>query len=463
MTSVIVGQTVTLLAQFYAYDGGPLQDLDATPSIGIVNIATGGVALSTTTASVTHPGTGSYGYAWTPATTLAGGSYLVTWSGLSSGNAVTASETVTVTGLGTSPSANDSEGVWYTTRESIKRALDIAETARNNRIIDRHISSASRIVEGFCHRRFYPYIATRKWDWPNIQGALPWRVWVDDADIISLTTLSTTGGGAIPLANVFLEPNRNGPPYDRIELDLSSASAFGGGSTYQRSIIATGLFGYTNNETTLGVTVEALDTTETGIDVDGPTSALVGVGSILRIDDERVIVTERSNLSTGQTITSALDAQQKTVTVPVGSGANFGVDETIVIDAERMLVVDIVGNNLTVVRAYDGTPIASHSSGATVYAGRTLTVRRGALGTTAAAHSISSTVYLWQVPGGIQELVQAMTISDLMQEQTGWFRTMSASSNFGGASRRAATLEALLDLKERVLQHYARKARQRTI
>jgi hypothetical protein len=50
-----------------------------------------------------------------------------------------------------------------------------------------------------------------------------------------------------------------------------------------------------------------------------------------------------------------------------------------------------------------------------------------------------------------------------MQEQTGWFRTMSASSIFGGTARRAATVEALVDFREQMYRTYGRKARTRTI
>ncbi|MFI9824415.1 hypothetical protein ACIHFC_28785 [Streptomyces sp. NPDC052013] len=96
MTEVIAGQSVTLLAQWYAYESGPLTDLDATPSIKITSIATGTTVLAATTTGVTHPGTGSYGYAWTPAAGLTPGSYLVQWSGLEAGTPVSATETVTV-------------------------------------------------------------------------------------------------------------------------------------------------------------------------------------------------------------------------------------------------------------------------------------------------------------------------------------------------------------------------------
>lgn len=96
MADVIAGQSVTLLSQWYSFNGGPLTDLDTTPTITIVSIATGATALAATTSGVTHPGTGAYGYAWTPSSSLAPGAYLATWSGLKNGTPVTAAETVTV-------------------------------------------------------------------------------------------------------------------------------------------------------------------------------------------------------------------------------------------------------------------------------------------------------------------------------------------------------------------------------
>jgi len=97
MTDVIAGQTVALLSQWYEYEGGPLVDLDATPTITITNIATSEVAVATTTTGVTHPGTGTYGYPWTTAAALAPGSYLTQWNGTKSAAPVAASEIVTVT------------------------------------------------------------------------------------------------------------------------------------------------------------------------------------------------------------------------------------------------------------------------------------------------------------------------------------------------------------------------------
>lgn len=351
----------------------------------------------------------------------------------------------------------------YSTRETMQRALDIHETARNVRNLDRALQSASRRTEGLCHRTFYPQVDTKYFDWPSIQGALPWRIWLDDTDLISVSELSSGGTVIAPSAYV-LEPNRTGPPYTQLSLRTSSSASFGGGSSHQQDVAVTGLWGHSNVEVVSGVTVEALDSVETLVDVDAQTSGDVGVGSIIRIEDERLLVTGRTPLSTGQVVGgSGLGVNKSDVTVAVADGTQFTTEEIIRIGAERLLVVDVVGNNLTVIRAYDGSLLAAHAAGAAIFAPRTLMVQRGALGTTAAAHALGVTVNVWDPPSGIEQLTTAEAIHELMQEQTGWFRTMSASSNFGGTAKRAATIEALMDLRQQVYREYGRKARTRTI
>ncbi|MFG3510246.1 hypothetical protein ACGF5F_32640 [Streptomyces sp. NPDC047821] len=461
MTSVIAGQSLPLLAQFYDFDGGTLTDLDATPSVTITNIGTGSTALTATTSGVTHPGTGSYGYTWTPSTSLAAGAYLVLWSGLKNGGAVTASETVTVVAPASAEATNTSpHGVWYCTREDVQRALDVKETARNARQIDRAIEGASRSVETLCHRRFYPVVATRYWDWPDGRTSRPWRLWLDDNELISVTTI-TSGGTTIPSTDFFLEPVRSGPPYNRVEIDLDSSAAFGGGATHQRSIAITGLYGYRNDETAVGALAEALDASEASIDITGAASAELGVGSVLRVDSERMIVTGRSMLDTGQNLGGAgLTAQANSVTVAVTDGTAYAIDEVILVDSERMLIVDIAGNSLTVRRAWDGSVLAAHTAGTDIYAPRTLTVTRGALGTTAATHTPATSVYRWNPPGPVRQLTLAEAISTLTLEQAG-YSLMLRSGETG--SERKRDQRGLEVLREQVYASHGRKARIRGV
>lgn len=350
-------------------------------------------------------------------------------------------------------------GIWYATREDVKRAVDSKETSRTNGQIDRALETAARNVEALCHRTFAPVIATKSFDWPNSQYATPWRLWLDANELISVSTV-TSGGTAISTADVLLEPNEYGPPYNRLELNLGSDAAFGGGETHQRDITITGLYGYRDDETTLGVTTEALDTSETGIDVDGPTAAAIGVGSVLRVDDERLAVTGRTMAATGQTLGGNLDAKAATVTVPLASAVGFIEDEVILIDGERMLVADVAGTNLIVKRGWDGSTLAAHTTGATVYASRTLTVTRGVLGTTAATHSTAAPVHRWDPPAPVRTLCIGEALNLLGLEHAGYAVALKAGE---AGSERTRDVRGIAALRAQVYDTYGRKARLRGV
>jgi hypothetical protein len=350
---------------------------------------------------------------------------------------------------------------WYCTREDVQRALDSKPTARNAGQVDRAIESASRDVEALCHRRFYPEVATRFFDFPGPQYARPWRLWLDDSELISVTSLSS-GGVEINAADYFLEPNRSGPPYNRVEIDLAGPATFGGGDTHQRDITLTGLFGYRNDETTAGaLTAAVASASATSITVNAAASAALGVGSVLRLGTERLLVTARGMADTGQNLGADLTAQNSAVSVAVADGTAFAVDEVLLIDSERMLVVDIAGNILTVKRAWDGSVLAAHTAGADIYAPRTFTVRRGALGTAAAAHDSGAAVARWDPPGPVRDLVLAEAVAQLTNEQSGYARARRTGD--GGGSERAMDATALASLRDRVYASHGRKARVRAV
>lgn len=347
-------------------------------------------------------------------------------------------------------------GIPYATREDVKSALDIKMTARNDAQVDRALEAASRSVEGFLHRSFAPTLATRYFNWPNLQRARSWRLWLLNDDLISVTSLAA-GGITIPEADFFLEPVNEGPPYDSIEIDMDSSSAWSTDGTHQRSIVVTGLWGDSDNNTLVGTLAEALDASETAVGVDGATAAQIGVGSLLKADSERMLVTERSTLTTGQTLQSAIDALDNDVTVQVTDGTDFAVGEIILLDSERMKIVDIAGNNLTVIRAWDGSVLTSHT-GSTVYAYRTLTVTRGVLGTQSAAHDSGAGVYRWDVPGPVRELTLAEAVNNLLQATAGYARTAGSGDN-----EREAKIQGLESLRRSVYRSHGRKARVRAV
>jgi hypothetical protein len=348
---------------------------------------------------------------------------------------------------------------FYATREEIKAELDVKETARSNAKIDRALADATEAVEGLTHRVFYPVQDIRKFDWPPRSGATPWILRLDANELISVTSL-TSGGVTIAPADFLLRraDDRAEPPYTRIEINLGSNASFSGGSTYQQDITVTGLFGYRNDETAAGtLAAQVASPSATTITVDGPASAALGIGSLLRIDNERMIVTGRAQLDTGQGFGDSMTNANNDVSIGAANGSVYAVGEVILRDSERMLIVDIAGNLLTVTRAWDGTVLAAHTDSA-IYAPRTLTVARGALGTTAATHSNGASVYRWDAPGSVRQLCVAEALTDLLQGRSGYARTAGSGEN-----EREASGRGLKDLRDRVYTSHGRKARTRAV
>jgi hypothetical protein len=332
---------------------------------------------------------------------------------------------------------------WYVTREDVKSATDVLETARSNRQVDRAIEAASRSVENLCRRKFYPTVATRYFDWPSLRTPTSWRLWTEPDEIISLTSL-VSGGETIASSDYNLEPANDGPPYDRIEIDLASSASFISGDTPQRDIAATGVFGYDDNTSPAGnLSAAIVSTSATSCSVTD--SSVIGVGSLLTVGSEKMIVMGKSQVDTAQNIGGDLTASAAGTSVIVTTGSAYSVDEVITVDSERMRIVDITGNLLTVRRAWDGSTLATHMTGADIYAPRTLTVARGALGTTAATHLISASVSAQLYPGPVVSLTLAEALNTLAQEGSGYARTVGS----GEASRNASG-SALRELRRDV-------------
>lgn len=313
--------------------------------------------------------------------------------------------------------------VWYATREDVKSALDVKDTSRINARVDRALESASRQVESILHRRFYPELATRYFPWPDSVGDAG-TIWLNDSELISTATV-TSAGTTFAASGYALEPNTMGPPYNRLELGKAGGLSFGGGYG-QRDVAITGLYGYQNDESTgpaLSGAVLAGDATIT------TAAGFVGMGALLRVDSERMIVTGKSSVTTGQTLTVALLAANNGTIVTVADGTKIAVGETVLIDAEYMRVVDVAGNNLIVQRAWDGSILAAHTIGATLYAPRRLTVARGQLGTTAAGHADGAPVYRFAFPGPVRTFTIALAMDTIEQESVAYARTTGSGNS----------------------------------
>lgn len=330
-------------------------------------------------------------------------------------------------------------GVWYCSLEDVKNALDFRETARNDAQVSRAIERASRTIEGLLHRRFYPELTTRYFDWPNHSYARAWRLWLNSNELISVTSL-TSGGSVIPGSDYFLRraDELPEPPYDSIELLLSASATFGGGSTHQKDIAVTGLFGYDLQTVPAGALAEALDSSETGVDVTD--SSLIGVGHLITVESERMLVTGKTMLDTAVNIDASDSMTASAADVSILMSTTTGAPvagETILVNSERMLVVDVAGSTLTVKRAWDGSVLATHAANADIYAPRTLTVTRGALGTTAAAHDTAKAITRHEYPGAVVSLCVAEAVVQILNETAGYARVAGSGDNAREAAGRA--------------------------
>jgi hypothetical protein len=338
---------------------------------------------------------------------------------------------------------------WYCTREQVAGALDTSTTALDDQQIDRAIASAARNIEGRLHRVLYPHLATRTFDWPA--DSRSWRLWLEQHSLISVTTL-TAGGVAIAAADYLLRP-MYGPPYEWIEIDLGSSAAFAAGATSQDAISIVGKWGYRDDEDQVGDLASSLAATTTATATITWNTPRIGVGDVLRINSERMIVTAKTWVDSTQNLATPLTASKSNVTVAVSDGTAFAADDVLLLDSERMLVTDVAGNNLTVRRAYDGSVLAAHS-GSDVYTRRGIELARAQLGTTIAAHSSSDDVLRWVPPSLINSLNIAEAIDQIHQEQAGYART----SGSGDTQRELAAI-GLKRLRDDATTLYGRKLR----
>lgn len=335
------------------------------------------------------------------------------------------------------------------------RALESAETARSAGQVDSALAAATNQILGLTHRRFYPTVASRWFDGPLEQLSSSWRLWLGRHELISATAV-IVDGVTLGTGDYFLRPE-DGPPYTRIEINWDSSAGFVSG---QRKIQIDGEFGHSADTAAAG-TLTAAVTTTTATTLSLSDSAAVGVGDLVCAGTERMTVTEKSMADTGVNIDPAdsLTASPADVQITLSTAtAAPVVGETILIDAERMLVVDRAGLAAVVKRAWDGSVLAAHAGGADIYAPRTATVERGVLGTTAATHLLSAAVTRHVPPPLISAYAVAEAMNTLLNEGSGYARTAGAGEN-----AREYWGRALSGLRDQVLAAYGRQARMAAI
>lgn len=352
----------------------------------------------------------------------------------------------------------------YITREKVKKSTDVKTTAYLDDLVDDSIQSASRDVERFCHRIFYPRYEKRYFPWPDRSLGTYYRLWLDENELISVTTLSS-GGSDIPPSYYFLEPVNTGPPYDHVELNIGSNSsfAFSGSPTYQRNVFITGLWGYADDSSQAGSLSADVGINDTTLSISN--ASKIGVGDLIHIDDERILVTDKTNSDTGETLQIALTASVANNLVSVLDASKFSKGEIITLDSERMLIVDITGNFFSVVRAYDGSVLAAHT-GSTIYAYRSLEVTRAVSGTLITTHVNTAAITRYEPPAPIQELAAAYAVKTLLDKQSGYVSSTPRSSKATGTSSKGSSPTGsgtsgggVGDIEARVKRNYVRKGR----
>lgn len=334
----------------------------------------------------------------------------------------------------------------YVYREEIMRALDVKPSAYMVDEVDRACRAGSRAAEGLLHRIFYPQLLTRRFDYPRPGGEVSGRIWFDELALVELVSI-LSDSVSIPSSAALSYP-RDGAPYSRIDLDRDTIYSFAGGP--QDAVSITGVWGYRNDETTQGaLTADATTTSTLSVNTPQP------VGAILRVGTERMQVIGQNWVSSGQT--SFLAADKGATSLAVTDGSVFRTGEAIIMDSERMEVVDIVGNTLAVRRAQGGSVLAAHT-GVAIYRQTSLTVERGALGTTATTHTSGDVVYRWESPSLVKELSTAYAEDAFLQRNAGYARTVGS-----GESERQVSGRSIRGIEDRAYARYGRKGRMRAV
>lgn len=341
---------------------------------------------------------------------------------------------------------------WYTTREAVKGAMESAGGRDLDRQVDRLIPQVSREVDSILGTRLIPKTETR---------VLPYsRRWVRgnklffDADLISLTSLKDQGGARtlVEGTHFILQPENHGPPYSWAEILASQGVSFeAAATTPQQSFEITGQWATWSETAAAGELGAAIaDASSTAVQVkDG---SLVGVGDTLLIGTEQLFVGGRDSIDLGVNLAADLASDDSDETVTLGDPMDdLQEGEVIRIGSERMLVTDVdSATSVQVERAYDGTTLAAHSSGADIFVFRRYAVERGVNGTTAAAHDDDTAIRRYVAPPAIEGLVTAEVIAAFMQGRSGWGRTA------GGERQIELSGRALKDLRGRRMGAYRR-------
>jgi len=305
----------------------------------------------------------------------------------------------------------------YATVEQLQAATDFKTTGYEGDRLKRLLESASALIDRKFHRHFYPLTETRTYTDPYF--VTPRRTtstgfWLE-ADLQSLSS-ATVDTVSQTVGDIELYSSTYGPPYSWAGVT---------GST----IVLVGVWGYTNDTETAG-TITANIGTSSATTCACSDSSAIGLGDLITINSERMIVTGKAMLDTGVDFSSGGTTAAVSDNAITMDGAGLLVGETILADAEKMLIVEYNSATeiATVKRGYDGSVLATHTT-PSVYAPRTLTITRGATGSTAATHTSADAITRNTPPPLISSLCVAEAIVAYEQEASGYARVVGSGDN----------------------------------
>jgi len=305
----------------------------------------------------------------------------------------------------------------YATVEQLQAATDFKTTAYETDRLRRLLESSSDLIDRKFHRHFYPLTETRTYTDPPF--VTPRRTtstgFFLEADLQSLSS-ATVDTVAQTVGDIELYSSTYGPPY-------SWAGTTGS------TIVLVGVWGYTNDSESVGTITANIGTT-TATTCACSNSALIGIGDLITVNSERMVVTAKAQLDTGVDFSSGGTTADMSDVAVTMDGAGLNVGEIILADSEKMLIVEYNSATevATVKRAYDGSVLATHTT-PSVYAPRTLTITRGATGTTAATHTSADAITRNIAPAQITSLCIAEALVAYSQEASGYARTIGSGEN----------------------------------
>lgn len=345
-------------------------------------------------------------------------------------------------------------------REGLALALDRGLNVYSIEGLDRALYAATDTIENAFERHFHPHAGTYYYDIPadDTSTSTPsWRLWLAPHDLITASAV-TVGGVAV--TGYQLRPdNRLNRPAEWIELDRAGSSSFNSGSAYsQRRAAIAGVWGWWDESKSCGALAAEVPQDQAYADLATAPAvggAQVGVGHLIKVGSERMVVEDRYLTDTGENLSSNLAATVSAAiptSITVADGTDYAAGEMLAIDHEMMLVQRVLSNTLFVRRGYAGTPVAAHTTGADIYAYRRLGVYRGAAGTTEADHLAGAAVTRWVPPYALEALCIAIAEEVAVQEGAAYARTAGE-----GESMRETRANGLEAAWRRARASYSRK------